>query len=57
MQFLAFGGCTDAAPLADALARAKIAGVLYEDVNDPRGVGLLTFSEDPISSSIACARW
>jgi len=47
MQFLAFGGCTDAAPLADALARAKIAGVLYEDVNDPRGVGLLTFSEDP----------
>jgi hypothetical protein len=47
MQFLAFGGCADAAPLADALARAKIAGVLYEDVNDPRGVGLLTFNEDP----------
>jgi Chlorite dismutase len=47
MQFLAFGGCTDATPLADLLARARIAGVLYEDVNDPRGVGLLTFSEDP----------
>jgi hypothetical protein len=47
MQFLAFGGCTDATPLADTLARAKIGGVLYEDVNDPRGVGLLTFSEDP----------
>src|SRR5947199_10681205 len=47
MQFLAFGGCADAAALADHLARAKIAGVLYEDVNDPRGVGLLTFSEDP----------
>ncbi len=47
MQFLAFAGCADATPLADALARAKIAGVLYEDVNDPRGVGLLTFSEDP----------
>ena len=42
MQFLAFGGCVDAAPLADALARAKITGVLYEDVNDPRGIGLLT---------------
>ena len=27
MQFLAFGGCADAAPLADALARAKISGV------------------------------
>ena len=37
----------DAAPLAHALERAKIAGVLYEDVNDPRGVGVLTFSEDP----------
>jgi hypothetical protein len=47
MQFLAFGGCTDTTPLADTLARAKIAGVLYEDVNDPRGVGLLTFSDDP----------
>jgi chlorite dismutase len=47
MQFLAFGGCADATPLADALARAKITGVLYEDVNDPRGTGLLTFSEDP----------
>jgi hypothetical protein len=47
MQFLAFGGCADATPLADTLARASIAGVLYEDVNDPRGVGLLTFSDDP----------
>jgi chlorite dismutase len=47
MQFLAFGGSTDATPLADALARAKISGVLYEDVNDPRGIGLLTFGDDP----------
>ena len=47
MQFLAFGGCTDTEPVADTLARAKISGVLYEDVNDPRGIGLLTLSEDP----------
>src|SRR5207248_4851425 len=47
MQFLAFGGCADGSTLADHLARAKISGVLYEEVNDPRGVGLLTFSEDP----------
>jgi chlorite dismutase len=47
MQFLAFGDCRDAAPLVDTIARAKIDGVLYEDVNDPRGVGLLTFSETP----------
>ncbi len=47
IQLLAFGGCADAEPLADALARAKISGALYEDVNDPRGVALVTFSETP----------
>jgi chlorite dismutase len=47
MQFLAFGGCHDATPLGDALARGKVSGVLYEDVNDPRGIGLLTLSDDP----------
>jgi chlorite dismutase len=47
MQLLAFGGCPDVSPLADTLTRAGVAGVLYEDVNDPRGVALLTFTEDP----------
>jgi hypothetical protein len=47
MQFLAFGGCTDPAPLADALERAGLAAVLYEDMNDPRGVAVLTFSDNP----------
>jgi hypothetical protein len=47
MQFQAFGGCGSAEALARVLDRAKIAGVLYEDINDPRGVGLLTFNEDP----------
>jgi chlorite dismutase len=47
MQLLAFGGCGDARPLAEALARGGVSGVLYEDVNDPRGVALLTLSEDP----------
>jgi Chlorite dismutase len=47
MQFLAFGGCASAGALAKAMARSRIAGVVYEDVNDPRGVALLTFSEDP----------
>jgi chlorite dismutase len=47
MQFLAFGGCTDAALLGRALASAGLAGVVYEDVNDPRGIGLLTLSQDP----------
>src|SRR5439155_18063005 len=47
MQLLAFGDCPDTAPLIDALVQAKVDGVLYEDVNDPRGVALLTMSEDP----------
>lgn len=47
MQFLAFGNCPDAAALILALQEASIPGVLYEDINDPRGVGFLTFSEDP----------
>lgn len=47
MQLLAFGGCTDSRPLADALARSGVSGVLYEDVNDPRGVAVVTLSEEP----------
>lgn len=46
-QFLAFGGCSDARALARALESAAIPGALYDDLNDPRGVGLLTFSEEP----------
>jgi chlorite dismutase len=47
MQLVAFGGCTDSRALADALVRAGVGGVLYEDVNDPRGIALLTWNEDP----------
>ena len=47
MQFLAFGGCSDSRELATVMQSAGISGVVYEDVNDPRGVGILTFSDDP----------
>src|SRR3982751_4868093 len=47
MQFLAFGGAPDSAALVRALEDAGVPGVLYEDVNDPQGVGLLTFAEQP----------
>jgi chlorite dismutase len=47
MQFLAFGNCTDSAPLVQALEQAQLSGAFYEDANDPRGVALLTLSEDP----------
>jgi chlorite dismutase len=47
MQLLVFGDCHDAKPLAAALEASGITGVLYEDVNDPHGVALLTFTQDP----------
>jgi chlorite dismutase len=47
MQMLAFGECMDTRPLVDTLSSAQIRGVLFEDVNDPRGVALLTLSETP----------
>ena len=45
MQLLAFGDCLDPQPVIDALAEAQIEAVVYLDINDPRGIGLLTFSE------------
>jgi hypothetical protein len=47
MQLLVFGGCSDSGGLAKALAVAGLPAVLYEDINDPRGVALLTVGQDP----------
>ncbi len=47
MQLHAFGGARDSATLVSALEAAGIDGTLYEDVNDPTGVALLTLSEAP----------
>ena len=47
MQLHAYGGARDSAALIAALEAAGIASVLYEDVNDPAGVALLTLSETP----------
>jgi Chlorite dismutase len=47
MQLHAFGGARETAPLAGALHTAGIEAVLYEDVNDPGGVAVLTMTEDP----------
>lgn len=47
MQLLVYSGCGDTSALVDALGGHGVAGALYEDVNDPHGVALLTFSEDP----------
>lgn len=47
MMLSVFTGCRDAQPLAQALEEERVPGVLYLDANDPRGVGLLAFHEDP----------
>src|ERR1700754_1870134 len=47
MQLIAFGGSPSAGSIVEDLEDSGIDGVLYEDVNDPRGVGLLTWSDNP----------
>jgi chlorite dismutase len=47
MQLLAWGNADDTQDLASLLEDSGLEGVLYEDVNDPRGVGLLTWNECP----------
>ena len=47
MQLLGFGDAEDTPALIEALEQGRIPGVLYSDVNDPRGVALLTWSDDP----------
>lgn len=47
MQLHAFGGARDTAALQASLEAAGVEGVLYEDVNDPEGVAVLTVSESP----------
>jgi hypothetical protein len=47
MQLQVFTGCQDAAPLIAALQASRAEAVLYLDVCDPKGVGVLTMAEDP----------
>jgi len=49
MQLLAFGGEGEPAfdRMAEVLTETRLSGVLYADVNDPRGLALLSFDEDP----------
>lgn len=47
MQFLAFTECVHAESLIDPLKKSGLEYVLYVDVNDPKGVGVLIISENP----------
>jgi len=47
MQFLAYGGAASSNVLVQVLKVSGFPAVLYEDINDPRGVGLLCFADKP----------
>jgi Chlorite dismutase len=48
MQLLAFGGCRDVSAVVNHVRAASIDAVVYEDLNDPRGIALLTLHRDPL---------
>lgn len=47
MQLIVYSGCDDIAGIANRIARAGVEAVLYEDLHDPRGIGILTMGRDP----------
>lgn len=47
MQFMAFGKAFETESYIDRLVTEGLSAVLYEDINDPHGLGLLTFTENP----------
>jgi len=47
MQLLVYTGCRDGRAVADSLRASGLEAVLYNNTNDPQGVGLLTMNEDP----------
>ena len=47
MQLLAFGDCADPQAAVRHMAGAAEAVVVYEDLNDPHGIAVLTASQDP----------
>ena len=47
IQLLAFGECDDAGAVGRQLEGAGVQGVVYEDLNDPRGIGVLGIERNP----------
>jgi hypothetical protein len=47
MQLVAFGGCRDAAAAVKHLSASAILGAVYEDLNDPHGIAVLSVSPQP----------
>lgn len=47
MQLLVYGGCSEPAVAIEALQNEDFQGVVYADLHDPQGIGLLWFTEEP----------
>jgi len=47
MQLQVYGGCLNSDRLVEPVRQSGLECVLYQDVNDPRGIGILSMSEDP----------
>ena len=47
MQLLAFGDCPDPSAVVDRLSVSSFDSVVYQDLNDPRGIAILTLSRNP----------
>ena len=47
MQLHVFTGCLGPGSVVDAVQRSGLDAVVYADLNDPRGVGVLLMDEDP----------
>ncbi len=47
MQLLAFDGCGQASDVVAQVTASGIEAVVYEDLNNPRGIALLALSRDP----------
>lgn len=48
MQLQVFTGCADPEPVKRAMMEQGAEGVLYLDITDPQGIGVLLISEDPL---------
>ncbi|HCK11212.1 MAG TPA: hypothetical protein DHW45_15150 [Candidatus Latescibacteria bacterium] len=47
LQLQVFGGCNDTQAVVDAVSNSGLESVVYADVTDPFGIGLLTITENP----------
>jgi len=48
VQLYVFTGCADPKPLIKLIESAGIEAALYLDIHDPKGVGLVTMSQNPL---------